>query len=121
MEIGKTNIYINKKIIHLQKKLWTEATAIAPPQGNPIANFGHLMGGYGAQYYGYLFSEVFSSDMFSKFESNPFDFALGKKYRTCILEPGYTRDSKLSVAEFLAREPNNKAFLSHIGLKPDDN
>ena len=84
---------------------------------HPEASFGHLMG-YDAGYYGYLWSKVYAEDMFSKFKAegvlNP---ALGRRYRTEILERGSSRDEMDSLKAFLGREPNEDAFLESIGLK----
>lgn len=88
------------------------------PGTHPEASFGHLMG-YDAGYYGYLWSKVYAEDMFSKFKAegvlNP---ALGRRYRTEILERGSSRDEMDSLNAFLGREPNEDAFLESIGLKP---
>ncbi len=82
------------------------------------ASFGHLMGGYDAGYYGYLWSEVFAADMFTRFEKegvlNP---ATGKAYRDAILAKGRTEEPMELLKQFLGREPNEDAFLRLTGIK----
>ncbi len=55
---------------------------------HPEASFGHLMGGYDAGYYGYLWSKVYAQDMFSVFKrcGRHEPHAVGRRYRTEILE-----------------------------------
>ena len=80
------------------------------------AAFGHL-NGYGAGYYGYMWSKVYAQDMFSIFEKNGIlDKNTGIRYRDIILGSGSSKDELELVKEFLEREPNNDAFLREIGL-----
>ena len=81
------------------------------------ATFGHLMGGYDAGYYGYLSSQVYSTDMFhSVFKANPMDGKEGRRYRKQVLEKGGSRDEMESLKEFLGREPSGEAFYRELGL-----
>src|SRR5690606_2374608 len=77
------------------------------------AGFGHLFG-YDAGYYGYLWSQVFGDDMYTRFEA---DAQAGLEYRRLILEAGGTRDGDEMLRDFLGREPRNEAFLREIGLE----
>ncbi|MFY0652945.1 MAG: Zn-dependent oligopeptidase [Cyclobacteriaceae bacterium] len=80
------------------------------------AAFGHL-NGYGASYYGYMWSKVYAQDMFSIFEENGIlDKETGIRYRDIILGMGSSKDELDLVRQFLGREPNNKAFLRELGL-----
>lgn len=81
------------------------------------ASFGHLMGGYDAGYYGYLWSNVFAMDMFTLFKNGKLlSSEVGYKYRTAILEKGNTKDADLLLQDFLGRKPNSKAFFEFLGL-----
>ena len=84
---------------------------------NFLASFGHLLGGYDAGYYGYLWSQVFGQDMFSRFEQEGvLSPEVGMDYRREILEPNGTKDAGELLQGFLGREPRNDAFLEKLGI-----
>lgn len=79
------------------------------------SGFAHIAGGYSAGYYGYLYSQVFSTDMYATvFEKDPMDAAAGQRYRREILQPGGSRDEMDSLVAFLGRKPTNDAFLKSL-------
>ncbi|KAK5111675.1 hypothetical protein LTR62_004780 [Meristemomyces frigidus] len=85
--------------------------------GSGQATFGHLIGGYDAGYYGYLSSQVYSTDMFySVFKKNPMDGKEGRRYRYTVLEKGGSQDEMETLKQFLGREPSTEAFYQELGL-----
>jgi thimet oligopeptidase len=98
----------------LKKKM----TAIpAVPGTHPESGFGHLMSGYDAGYYGYLWSRVFAQDMFTVFQKggleNP---VVGARYRKDILEPGGSIEPDQLLRTFLGRPVSYDAFYRDIGV-----
>ncbi len=80
------------------------------------ASFGHLFG-YDAGYYGYMWSEVYGDDMFSRFEDEGvLSPAVGAAYRQEILEPGGIRPAMEHLRAFLGRDPDITAFLRKLGV-----
>lgn len=66
---------------------------------------------------GYLWSEVYSADMFqSVFKTDPMDTAAGARYRRHILASGGSKDAFEFLRDFLGREPSTTAFLHSKGL-----
>ncbi len=99
-------------------KLYTDIIGINALEGGHFqASFGHLMGGYDAGYYGYLWSEVYAADMFTQFEAGGLlNSDVGAKYRHVILEQGNMRDPLTLVEEFLGRAVSFDAFYKKLGI-----
>jgi thimet oligopeptidase len=90
---------------------------IALPENDHFyASFGHLTG-YGAKYYGYLWSKVFALDIFASIKKegllNP---EIGQKYIACVLSKGGAQDPNELLYNFLGRAPNSHAFFEDMGL-----
>jgi thimet oligopeptidase len=83
----------------------------------PQAGFGHLMGGYEAGYYSYLWAKVYAQDMFTAFKKggleNP---AVGARYRNDILAPARSLEPDVEVRNFLGRPMDPSAFYREEGI-----
>ena len=80
------------------------------------ASFGHLTG-YGARYYGYMWSKVYALDLFEHIKKfgllNP---AIGTVYAEKVIGKGGSAHPMELLKDFLGREPNQEAFLKDLGL-----
>ena len=97
-------------------------TRMPYPEGTfMLSGFAHLMGGYDAGYYGYVWSEVIGDDMFGRFaREGVLSPTVGADYRREILEPNGSRSADELVRAFLGREPSNEAFLRLRGMLPEE-
>ncbi len=78
---------------------------------HPESSFGHIMGGYDAGYYGYLWSKVYAQDLFTAFQAGGLESpAVGARYRREILSPAREREPDAEVLAFLDRPMDPAAF-----------
>lgn len=83
----------------------------------PQASFDHLMNGYEAQYYGYLWSKVYAQDMFTAFRKDGLENpAVGARYRKDILAPARMIEPDDEVRLFLGRSMDPSAFYREVGI-----
>jgi thimet oligopeptidase len=100
------------------RRLYNEVTNFTdPPETRSEAGFDHLMSGYEAGYYGYLWAKVYAEDLFTKFgDDGVLNSKIGLEFRKKILAPCGGIDADEMVRDFLGREPNNEAFLHSLGI-----
>jgi thimet oligopeptidase len=97
------------------------ATGLPFPDGTFfLTGWGHLLGGYDAGYYGYLWAEVIGDDMFGRFSNEGvLSPEVGAAYRREILEPNGGRPADELVRAFLGRDPTPDAWLRMRGMAPE--
>jgi thimet oligopeptidase len=103
------------------RRIYAEMTGIPQPEGiHHPASFGHLMGGYDAGYYGYLWSKVYAMEITSEFKHDGMtNKTTGMRYRQEILSRGNMEDGDVLLHNFLGREPGPAAFYSRLGIRQE--
>jgi peptidyl-dipeptidase Dcp len=83
-----------------------------------IPHFQHIMGGYAAGYYSYLWSEVMDADAFRAFEESGhiFDVKLARRLHDHIYSAGGSRAAADAYVAFRGRLPSTQALLEKRGL-----
>ncbi len=83
-----------------------------------IPHFQHIMGGYAAGYYSYLWSEVMDADAFAAFEEAGDVFApeIAERLKTHIYSAGDKRDPLDAYVAFRGRPPDIGSMLEKRGL-----
>jgi peptidyl-dipeptidase Dcp len=81
-------------------------------------NFGHILGGYAAGYYSYIWAAVLDADAFDAFveTGNLFDKKTADDFRNFILAKSGSEDSMILYKKFRGREPKVDALLKRRGL-----
>ena len=83
-----------------------------------LPHFLHIMGGYAAGYYSYLWSEVMDADAFDAFEEtgNVFDAETARRLKEHIYSAGNRRDPEAAYIAFRGRAPTIEGLLKKRGF-----
>lgn len=85
---------------------------------HPAHAFDHLVNGYDAGYYAYLWSDVHAFDVFTRFKAEGLlNRATGQALQDALLSPGASRPLREGIEVFLGRQSEQAAYLSWHGLK----
>jgi peptidyl-dipeptidase Dcp len=93
------------------------ALDVVPPRYR-LPYFSHIMGGYAAGYYSYIWSEVLDADTVEWFRENGgMRLANGQRFRDAVLSRGGSADAMALYREFRGRDPDVAPLLKRRGLE----
>jgi peptidyl-dipeptidase Dcp len=79
--------------------------------------FSHIMGGYSAGYYSYIWSEVLDADAVAWFKENGgMKRENGEHFRATLLSRGGSKDAMQLYRDFAGRDPEIRHLLERRGL-----
>jgi Zn-dependent oligopeptidase len=125
MEVNKKEHYSVKELHDMWFNISNELMPFFGPVHNhiiktyndniyPMCSFGHLVG-YDVGYYSYLWSIIYSYDIFSKFQRyGLFSNKVGMDLRRKIMEKGSSKNGVKLLTDFLQRKPSYKYFLENV-------
>ena len=81
--------------------------------------FNHIVGGYAAGYYVYLWAAVLDSDTFQAFvdSGDIFNQEIAESFRKNVLEQGGSDEGMVQYVKFRGQEPSIDPLLNKRGLK----
>jgi thimet oligopeptidase len=99
-------------------RTYEEIKGIEPLAGtHQPASFGHLMGGYDAGYYGYLWSKVYALNIVDTFKRDGMTNQTGgMKFRQEILARGNMANGNELLVNFLGTKPGVEVLYQRLGI-----
>ena len=99
------------------KKAGVDYAPVPPRYRTPY--FSHIMGGYSAGYYAYMWSEVLDADSVEWFKENGgLTRENGDHFRNTLLSRGGSQDAMKLFRDFGGRAPKIEPLLERRGLVP---
>jgi peptidyl-dipeptidase Dcp len=93
----------------------TDYAAVPPRYRTPY--FSHIMGGYAAGYYAYIWSEVLDANTVEWIKANGgLTRANGDRFRSTLLSRGGSKDALQLFRDFAGHEPQIEPLLKRRGL-----
>lgn len=110
---------VERDVIQFEKECFERIGKIPEIESRyQTTNFAHIVGGYSAGYYSYIWAAVLDADAFEAFKEkgNLFDKETADTFRNFVLSKGGTEDPMILYKKFRGREPKVDALLKRRGL-----